>query len=816
MNNITENLPTNQYNLLAFENVINRFGTPNQMRMFDSYQNQKFNPFFDNGAWHGFLLPDKPENYAAFTGPMVIAQEYSVFLSEQLEQLQLIDLKSNKKINLADAEIKSYTLPGELHLKYQLNSFSIDLALYFISNRTAIISTTINNSSNANLNLALIWSGELLSKWDNKKQVAQAHQQWSPTISASANNVTFNFNRVQSTWELLLADNAQYQINRSIPAETMLTAETNSYKSKAKVTVLAQQQLTITTTQSYFHNEQEAKAEKIKIDKALSSPDQFITKSKQRWQKYLDGLLVNQNNKQNLIQHNSLTQQRVAVKALETLIGNWRSPAGNIKHDGITPSVTARWFNGLWAWDSWKHVYAIANLAPELARNNVLAMFDYQISANDKLRPQDKGMIIDAVFYNKDETRDDIGGNWNERNTKPPLASWAIWKIYQSTGDIAFIEALFPKLIQYHKWWYRNRDHNKNGLVEYGATKHPLHNNEQDQLTFEVHYNTTNQHKNIDLSNCKTLSTHQFKCAGEQLYQQVIQDGHYTKLDIGAQHGAAWESGMDNAARFGFITEKQLKVYAKNRYNNDIKRAQKDWQVRFFENRDSANKLLGYSINQESVELNSYLALEKHLLAKMARLLNNETLASQLDKSAEVLKQRINQCFYDQHSGYYYDLKITETPTTNTDVCQGELLTYRGKGPEGWSPLWANIADIDKAERVVASMLDEKEFNTVIPLGTAALTNPAYHADIYWRGRVWLDQFYFGIVALKNYGKNVQANELLTKLYKNAEGLSSDQAIRENYNPETGAVQGATNFSWSAAHLLMLYQEALVSDSVSQ
>jgi len=47
---------------------------------------------------------------------------------------------------------------------------------------------------------------------------------------------------------------------------------------------------------------------------------------------------------------------------------------------------------------------------------------------------------------------------------------------------------------------------------------------------------------------------------------------------------------------------------------------------------------------------------------------------------------------------------------------------------------------------------------------------------------------------------------MVSKLLKSAEGLAGDGPIRENYNPETGAVQGATNFSWSAAHLYMLYQ----------
>ena len=103
-------------------------------------------------------------------------------------------------------------------------------------------------------------------------------------------------------------------------------------------------------------------------------------------------------------------------------------------------------------------------------------------------------------------------------------------------------------------------------------------------------------------------------------------------------------------------------------------------------------------------------------------------------------------------------------------------------------------------------MFNNNEFNTVIPLGTAALSNPAYDKNIYWRGRVWLDQFYFGVVGLNNYGYKIQAQRLIDKLYRNAKGLSGTDSIRENYNPETGEMQGATNFSWSAAHLLMLYR----------
>jgi len=37
--------------------------------------------------------------------------------------------------------------------------------------------------------------------------------------------------------------------------------------------------------------------------------------------------------------------------------------------------------------------------------------------------------------------------------------------------------------------------------------------------------------------------------------------------------------------------------------------------------------------------------------------------------------------------------------------------------------------------------------------------------------------------------------------FNNTGRLAGSGPIRENYNPETGAMQGASNFSWSSAHL---------------
>ncbi|MFA1562524.1 MGH1-like glycoside hydrolase domain-containing protein, partial [Aliivibrio fischeri] len=90
---------------------------------------------------------------------------------------------------------------------------------------------------------------------------------------------------------------------------------------------------------------------------------------------------------------------------------------------------------------------------------------------------------------------------------------------------------------------------------------------------------------------------------------------------------------------------------------------------------------------------------------------------------------------------------------------------------------------------------------------TASQTNPAYDPNIYWRGRVWLDQFYFAVKSLEYYGHSSEAKQMVQQLFENAQGMNSDLSIQENYNPETGEVQGASNFSWSSAHLYMLYRD---------
>ncbi|MCW9018234.1 MAG: trehalase family glycosidase, partial [Kangiellaceae bacterium] len=650
-------------------------GIPSKLNTQDKYQNLSIpSVFLDRGAWHGFYLPpeDKGEFFGSFSGPMVIAEEYSHYFSDALHRLNLYNAGNNTRYDLSTAAGSRLFLPGKLKQIYDFKDLKLEITLEFTDERTAIISNRVEAKSD--LSLTFEWTGESLKP------------HWSKTLSIQDNTVKFNLTRIRDTWKTLL-NFSQLRITHQQPI-TVVTAD-NRYKVRLKnpLSISKKQSKQINFAIQYFHTQEEANHPKWQ--KPFYALDRKRAENAARWQRYLE-------------QFGSLEKQyrALSLKAQQTLISNWRSPAGAILHDSVTPSVTYQWFNGVWAWDSWKQVAALATFDPELAKNNWRAMFDYQITATDGLRPQDEGMIIDVIFYNKSPDRNGDGPNWNERNSKPPLAAWSVWEIYQNTQDVEFLKQAFPKLMSYHQWWFTNRDHNKNGVAEFGAS--------------------------IDRNNKDEKS--------------IVQ-------------AAAWESGMDNAPRFDLDTG--IKVY---------------------ENIGINNKVVGYSINRESVDLNSFLYKEKLLLSKMAGLIGNKELANQLVAESKALANYIQTKMFDNESGYFFDIDM-----------QGKLIKAQGMGSEGYIPLWAGAATAEQAERVIKNLMSEKDFNTHLPMPTMAASARNFAAERYWRGPVWLDQSYFAITGMLQYGYREEALATTKKLFANAEGLLNSEApIRENYNPLTG------------------------------
>lgn len=605
-----------------YDNILDMSYTPN-----DSVRTTGC--FTDAGSWMGFTLPEKNNWINGFCGPFSLDMYRRQWMA-----------KSAVVVSYEAAPYEQFTpdsvnyFPGELYLSASSSHGTIKQKLNFIDASIALLSIQ------SDVNKRLLFTGD---RWASEVEVT-----------------------VEKNCVVAKHPSNEYVILTFTPNVT-LTKEGNNYKA---TTNYDEENLFVTI--AFATSQQEILAIKQRSTTILDNPFPFLKQNKERWEGYLSKVIR---------KDMPYEYDRIAVKAIVTLISNWRVQRGDLLHEGIVPSHGVAYFVGFWAWDSWRFSAAMANFAPELAKNNIRAMFDYQLP---------DGMVIDCIYTDASEN--------NARDSKPPLVSWAVNEIFEQNNDTAFVKEMYPQLLSYYKWWYNKRDQDNNGICEYGSTD-------------------------------------------------------------GTIEAAAWESGMDNAIRFD---DSQM---LKNKDYDDA-----------------------WSFNQESVDLNAYLAMECRLLKKFATIINAEF-------DAPDYSDNISDYFFDKDSNFFFDKKL------------GDGSFVKEYGCEAYTPLWTQTATPDQVASMLPILSDTTKFSTFIPFPTVAADNPKYNPRGYWRGPIWLDQTYFAIRGLRNYGYNELADAYTLQVFDRLNGLKEGAPIHENYDTHTGARLKAPHFSWSSSHLLMLYTD---------
>ena len=628
-----------------YYNLINIKNAPKYERDRDCFV------FSDLGSWIGYALPENEanENTGDFVGPYMMTGRG--WIASTLAQPSMT--VNGERFDFARNIQTAKYYPGKLVQEFRNEQVYFVTELCYESAQTAVIRTSVRNISDKELDISLSYEGGLLGKNASLKAMDKG-----VLIDTGVENA-------QLAVRFLTAD----QIN-VVGKDSLRVAE------KVSLALASGAEYKGAYTETFAFDEASLQNE-LKAQSSMNV-EQVFTKNEERWNGYLASIFKGESP---YLKENKY--RRVMVKAMITLVSNWRTPAGDILHDGCFPSYCG--FFGVWSWDSWKHASATALFNPELAKNEIRCLFDYQA---------ENGMIPDYVSRFKERI------NW--RDTKPPLAAWAVMNVYENTGDKAFVEEMFDKLYKYHQWWYTDRDHDKNGVCEYGSTD-------------------------------------------------------------GTLIAAAWESGMDNGVRFD---EAEM---LKNEPEN------------------------AWSMNQENICLNSFLYAEKGYLAKMAQMLGKNELADKLTQEAKALKEHIQTKMFDPETGFFYDTRIGT----------GEFIKVMGA--ECWLPLWAGIATPEQARQVLDKMLDPTKFNSTVPLGTLEISHLRFRPTRgYWRGPVWIDQVYFGVMGLRKYGFDKEADMFVRKYIANAQGLLTDGPIHENYNPLTGETLNCPNFGWSSAVTLRM------------
>jgi putative isomerase len=196
-----------------------------------------------------------------------------------------------------------------------------------------------------------------------------------------------------------------------------------------------------------------------------------------------------------------------------------------------------------------------------------------------------------------------------------------------------------------------------------------------------------------------------------------------------------------------------------------------------------AGKLAAFEI--EGVDLASYLVRELRAMAVIAHQLSQPADAAAFTTHADTLCAKINELFWDEQDGFYYD--------RNEKTKQ----LVKVKSATAFTPLFAGAATVDRAKRIINEhLLNEKEFWLPYPVASYAKTEPDYyqgsHNECNWRGPTWAPTNYMIFQGLRGYGYTAIAQDLATRLFNMA--IHKNAMLREYYNAETGEGLGQTQF----------------------
>lgn len=177
----------------------------------------------------------------------------------------------------------------------------------------------------------------------------------------------------------------------------------------------------------------------------------------------------------------------------------------------------------------------------------------------------------------------------------------------------------------------------------------------------------------------------------------------------------------------------------------------------------------------------SQQALSAYYIAKLAEAAGNrEVQAAYLGYYGE-LKSLINQYYWDETDGIYYDINKTDP-----------LLKDKVKTVASFWPMLALVPDAAQAEALLAHVNSPTSFGGFVDFPSVARDDPDFDnaTGAYWRGGLWLPTAYMGIKGLENYGYTARADEAAEKIleqqyqtYKNV----SPHTIWETYAPSSNA-----------------------------
>ena len=144
-----------------------------------------------------------------------------------------------------------------------------------------------------------------------------------------------------------------------------------------------------------------------------------------------------------------------ALDAIRDVIG-WNTvhdPVNRRPYTALSRNWSSAKFGGfgLWLDDILYHALLAGVLDLGIAEENLRAVFAGRTDAGN----------LPCLLTGRDA--------WVDRS-QPPIGAFVVWLLYQRWRERRLLEDAFETLLANHEWWWRERDGNGNGLLEYGTS----------------------------------------------------------------------------------------------------------------------------------------------------------------------------------------------------------------------------------------------------------------------------------------------------------------------------------------------------------
>lgn len=404
-----------------------------------------------------------------------------------------------------------------------------------------------------------------------------------------------------------------------------------------------------------------------------------------------------------------------------------------------------------WLWDSCFIALGLAHHDPSRAAGELRSLF----------RGQWKNGMLPSMIFAEDAR--DVGSRriWQSHThadapgdvatsciTQPPLPALAVWYVARELPPAdrgAFLADLFPRVVDYHRWLYRERDPTGSGLV---TLIHP----------WECGLDTTPPWMD-ELKRMRAPSW--LRIVLRFGLARVV---HFLRRDT--RFAPACERATDGDGLRMVVLARRAK-----RYGFELRRMPRSEAVLI-----------------EDLAFNALLVVSNRALEHIADEVGG-ALDPDLRSRARATERAIEELWDEPTSQYYSRNAVT-----------GELI--KSSTVATFLPLWAGTPSPARAARLVARLRDDAGFWPRFPVPSVPTDAPQFESHRYWKGPTWININWAIIEGLCAYGEHHLADELRRRTID----LVEDSAFAEYFSALSGEGLGVDGFSWTAALTLDLVE----------